>query len=243
MVSDLLNNTLGFGITILYMCAGNKFDHASFIYTFNITELESRIDEDDGSLILNNEDDFAAVVKRSREGTTDKLRDDGSNEEFKMFAELCFAPMISRQKWNRNHFIVDLSSMITVADEAFALLTMENNVNEWIDQATKDEDKHEKGTSTKYTGKGMNKDGTKKGWTLDGKKRFNKIFDEVTRLRATRKSVAKETWAKAQWITEAEKGKGKNQNVRGEGGEGENEEELQRMRDEERFVPRNGFEN
>ena len=89
----------------------------------------------------------------------------------------------------------------------------------------------------------MNKDGTKKGWTLDGKKRFNKIFDEVTRLRATRKSIAKETWAKAQWITEAEKGKGKNQNVRGEGGDGENEEELQRMRDEERFVPRNGFAN
>lgn len=201
------------------------------------------MDIDGGPLILDEQNDpFGRLVKRLRDTDTHKLREDCTKEEFKICAELCFSAMISRQKWNRNHYIVDLSSMVTIADEAFALLTLENNVDEWIDIATKDEDSHKKGTSTRYTGKGTNNDGTKKGWTLDGKKRFNDLYDAVKRDRSTRYSVELEEWLKAEWMIEAT-ARGGTRNVRGEGGEGIDEEEQNRIREEETFVPRSGFEN
>ena len=70
---------------------------------------------------------------------------------FKLLSEVAFAPMISREKWKLNHTSVPISALLTVADEAFAMLTMENNVNEWIMQLKHGKDSVTKGKHTIYT--------------------------------------------------------------------------------------------
>ena len=122
------------------------------------------------ALVFDENDPLGKLIARLKEGTMDKLREDGTNEEFRICAELGFSPMVSKQKWKSNRMIVDLSAFLTIADEGFAFLCMENNIKEWIDLITKGDQAQKKGTLTKYTGIQVNKDGTKKGWSLEGKK-------------------------------------------------------------------------
>lgn len=180
------------------------------------------------------------LVKRVREGKTHDLRKDGSNEEFKLCVEMAFSQMISKKKWKMNHFSVDVSSLITVADEAFAIVAMENCIEEWIDIVDNGEEAQKKGTLTKYTGTQTNKDGTKKGWSLEGKKRFNEVYDLINAVRKTKRSEEMEKWARDEWSLEVDTDNLGNRN----GGERNtvDEEEARRVREEEMFVPRSGFD-
>ena len=183
------------------------------------------------------------IVKELRAKKSHEMRSKGRDEDFKVLAEIGFAPMIAREEWKRNHTAANISTIMTVADEAFALLTMENNVNEWIKEAVHGKEEVTRGELTKYTSQGRNKDGTKKGWTLEGKMRYNEIYDKVVVDRNSATAKAKETWVRTQWRREEMSG---GNLVRFNGEDEENMEgntELQRRIREEMFVPRNGFVN
>ena len=135
-------------------------------------------------------------MKELRAKSIDKIRGSGRKEDLKLLAEIGFAPMVAREEWKRNHTAANISTIMTVADEAFALLTMENNVDEWIKEAVYGKDEVKRGELTKYTSQGRNKDGTKKGWTLEGKKRYNDIYDKVVVDRNSATGKAKEVWVR-----------------------------------------------
>jgi len=164
-------------------------------------------------------------------------RKEGSKEMFKLLSEVTFAPMISREMWKLNYTSVPISALLTVADEAFALLTMENNVDEWMMLLKHGKDSETKGKHTIYTSQGENKDGTKKGWTLDGKVRFNSIYDSVVLERNTNHTKELEKELQERWRAE-----GRESKKRKENGTGDEEVDVRRI-EEEDFVPRNGFLN
>lgn len=145
--------------------------------------------------------------------------------------------MISRETWKRNCCEVDVGSLLTVADEAFALLTMENNINEWIKIEMHGQDYAGKGELTRYISQGTNSDGTKKGWTLEGKKRFNELYDAVILERSSRTSEMKEVWVRKEWKKEMSN-KRRRQTI---GEDGEDDVAAQAKMEEEEFVPKNGF--
>ena len=121
-----------------------------------------------------------------------------NDEMFRLCAELCFPWMVSKQTWKNNHQHVAISSLITIADEALALLILENNYLEWMELAKgKEIDKDTR--LTKYTHGGINSDGTKKGWTLEGKLRFNYIFDATKKERDKRNSKQMEAHIQKIW--------------------------------------------
>jgi hypothetical protein len=175
-------------------------------------------------------------VRKLKAGTQEGLRTHGSIEDFQLLCEIAFAPMISRETWKLNHTEVNISSLLTVADEAFALLTMENNVCEWINLVKYGKERTTRGELTRFTSQGKNSDGTKKGWTLEGKKRFNELFDAVILTRAAPRSKELEEGVRDLWKkNEGSSGK------KGNRTESEAEEALRK--EEETFVPRNGFLN
>ena len=176
------------------------------------------------------------IVTKLRAKTIDTVRTVGNAQEFKLLCEIAFAPMISRERWKLNHTDVDISTLLTVADEAFALLTMENNIQEWLMLLKYGKGAVKKGEHTRYTSQGENKDGTKKGWTLEGKKRFNYLYDSVTLECGRIISKELEETVRDEWKKEGGK-------LHRKGGVTETGDEEVRRKEEAEFVPRNGFLN
>ena len=181
------------------------------------------------------------LVKKLRDEDVEDIRAAGTSSEFKLLCEVALEPMISREKWKMNHLDVNISALLTVSDEAFALLTIENNIDEWLmGLKYSKEEFNSKGQHTKYTGLGTNKDGTKKGWTLEGKMRFNDIYDAVVLQRSSARSKEMEAKVREEWKEQRDENDGKRRNKnRGEDEDGEES----RNKGEEAFVPRNGFAN
>ena len=178
------------------------------------------------------------IVSDLRSKKIERMRRYGSNDDLKLLADIALVPMISKETWKHNGRSVELSTLTTVADEAFALLTMENNVDEWIKLKVNGKDSAVKGENTKYTSPGKNKrDGTKKGWTLEGKERYNDIYDAIALERRTQRSKDKEVWMMREW---AKEGSVKRKRIVAVNSE-EVMRELERERKESEFVPRNGF--
>ena len=48
------------------------------------------------------------------------------NVVFNMFIDTCLVHMVPRVTWNKNHMIKTLSELFSIADEAFAMLMLEN---------------------------------------------------------------------------------------------------------------------
>ena len=91
-----------------------------------------------------------------------------------------------------------MSSFLTVEDEAFAYLTIESNVNKWIEVVKgkeKGNSKRKGGDKTKWTGPGLGRNAKeiKRGWSLEGRKRYNELFLAVIDARKTKESNKFET--------------------------------------------------
>lgn len=106
--------------------------------------------------------------------------------------------MVSSKHWKLNHKDLEISGMTTNADEALALLVLENNYKEWIEKA-KGNAIDPKNRLTLYTNQGIRHNGTKKGWSLDGLRRFNEIFGEVKLQRAREVSREREKKLMEEW--------------------------------------------
>ena len=206
--------------------------------TFNLqTALEGSIDVENRKENFDKESSICEIVKKLRSKQIENMRRDGRNQDFKLLCEIGFEPMISRETWKMNRGEVNVGNLLTVADETFALLTMENNINEWMHIEVHGKDSITRGELTRYISQGSNSDGTKKGWTLEGKKRFNELYDAVVLKRGTQVSEMKEVWAKNEWKKEMSN-KRRRQTI----GENEGDDDAaQAQIEEETFVPKNGF--
>ena len=122
------------------------------------------------------------ILRLLQSNNIHRIREKGSISANKKFAEICFPPLIGKQRWKVQHQHCALSSLLTVADEALASIVVENNFEEWKIKA-KGSDLGCNKRMTRYTHGGVDAKGTRKGWSLDGRKRYNKMFDEIQRLR------------------------------------------------------------
>ena len=200
-----------------------------------MTAAEPFIDRDQHTETFIDGSPIHRIVYTLRNKKNHPVRKEESKEVFKLISEIAFAQMVSREMWKLNYATVPISALLTVSDEAFALLTMENNVNEWMMILKHGKDSVTKGKDTIYRGQGENKDGTKKGSTLDGKIRFNSIYDSVVLERNTRHSKELEKSVQEKWKGEA----GQSQRRKERSGD----EDDGKRSEEEAFVPRYGFLN
>ena len=99
--------------------------------------------------------------------------------------------MVSAKHWKMNRGKLEISGLMTVADEALALVVLENNYKEWIEKA-KGNKIDNKNRLTKYTNRGLRHNGTRKGWSLSGLKRFNTIFKAIKLEREREASKTRE---------------------------------------------------
>ena len=110
------------------------------------------------------------------------MRNDTSGMYFD-FIEYFILAVVGKIYYKENRCENLLSDFTTVSDEALAILIIENNFDTWWDMAKRNITK-DSGVGRKYTNGGTSA-GTKassrryQGWSADGIKRFNEIFDLV----------------------------------------------------------------
>ena len=111
------------------------------------------------------------------------IREKGSIRANILYSEMCYPVMVGKQKWKVRHADCLLRSLVTEADEALAAVILENNFEEW-EMLSRGMELDKENRKTKYTHGGKdNSDGTRKGWSLEGKQRYNDMFDAISRLR------------------------------------------------------------
>ena len=142
--------------------------------------------------------------------------------------------MVGNQKWKIRHTEGLLRTLITEADEALAAVIFENNFEEWDMLARGFEiDKNKR--LTRYTHGGEESGGARKGWSIEGKERYNDMFDTIDRLRRSSTHGEKlEVELNRLWKETSMYMKRKRSNL----GEEQVEAELRKKKREEEFKPR-----
>lgn len=185
----------------------------------------NKLELDDGSVL-------SEVLERLEKKKIQNFRTDGTYNEFKMIVSVAFPPMVSCKHWKRNRGELEVSNLLTVSDESLALIVLENNHEEWIDLAMgKELDKKKR--KTKYTHAGQRKDGTRKGWSLEGRKRFNMIFTAIKTKRDRAMSREREERLLKEWRKEDSKKK--------DSTDGTNQA-VDKNNEEEQYVPMTDFD-
>lgn len=219
-----------------------------------IVEVMPHLNENTKKVELNTESVLGKLITRVMNGRIDKVRSEGTLEELRLCAEMCFAATMSNDKWKLNKSSLEMSKLMTVADEALAMLILENNIEEWQKQLEKGEigkkNKLGPGTTpnrkrslTRYTSTKNKSNGTRSGWSLDGKKRFNEMYDVVTLARLSAFNKEREQFLKNDWMKEESEASMNERvgRVRGTT-RAQREAMLEAMREEENFQPRSGFD-
>ena len=105
------------------------------------------------------------------------------------FIEFFVSSVIGKSCYKQNSCDKLLSEYVTISDEAFAILIFENNFDAWVDMGIR---KDTSGTQVprKYTNGGKSKADVgssqhNKGWSEEGLKRFNELFDKVKKNRSS----------------------------------------------------------
>ena len=205
------------------------------------TEMKKHVEKRENNLVENFEENhpFTKLIQilRKREGdmAIEHVRIQATNDVWKVLVDICLQASVNSNVWKKNYKGNELSSFVTPYDETFALLALENNYEDWIYLVLND-GKREKGKDlTLYNIRGKSKpDRNRKGYSLQGKKRFNAILKVVVEQRKDEESKRKEEWIKSFWSGDDD-----------EGNEGSTEE-LEEPRGEldeiqEDFTPMNGF--
>jgi len=162
------------------------------------------------------------------------IREKGSIEANLLYCEMCYPTMVGNQRWKIHHVNRMLKKLVTEADEALAAVILENNFQEW-DNLARGMEVDKENRLTKYTYGGNLPGGTKKGWSLEGKQRFNEMFDAIDRLRRDRNHGDKlEKDLNRMWKEKGMGNKRKRSQVEGD----DVEAEMRRKLDEESYAPR-----
>ena len=112
-------------------------------------------------------------------------------EHYFVFAKEFIRIMVGKKKWKHQSFRVNLSEFCSASDEAFCLLTLENNYMRWCGMVESGDygDKGHTAPPPLYTnaGKSNRKVGTAKpfqGWSAEGYERFDALHKMVKADRA-----------------------------------------------------------
>jgi hypothetical protein len=107
------------------------------------------------------------------------------------FFEVFIVHVVGAAKFRNKVATQFVSSFVTVGDEAFALLVLENCEEKWMDMYDKKETKSYK--KNKYTDGGKSSQGGRsrnlKGWSNKGLNRFNELY-RLVKVDRARKDVA-----------------------------------------------------
>jgi hypothetical protein len=91
-------------------------------------------------------------------------------------------PIVGTTKWKHNFLRKRMSLYVTISDEAFALLTLENNYDRWVDM-WHNQNLKTSNVEAKWTNAGQSLcNGQSKrfnGWKQDGYTRYNELYDLV----------------------------------------------------------------
>ena len=163
--------------------------------------MQKHVNEETKELELPENDPITGIITRAENSTIEKLRMEGTYEEFKLCASLCLPACLNAKHWKRNKSSIVLSDFISISDKALAYIVLENNIEEWKDIAKGIDVRSRSSTNrkTKYTHGGNNSNGTRKGWSVKGLKRFNQIFQEIKIKRDTTESKGKEKRLLDEW--------------------------------------------
>jgi hypothetical protein len=108
-----------------------------------------------------------------------------------MFTKEFVRIVVGKKIWKNNTFRLNLSEYCAASSKAFCLLVVENNYARWSDMvgSEDDGDKHNSASAPLYpnAGKSNQKNGAAKpfqGWTAEGYKRFDVIYNMVKADRA-----------------------------------------------------------
>lgn len=112
---------------------------------------------------------------------------------FVLFMNLVVKHVVFKRKWNVNSMTKKYYRFVTVSDEAFAFLVLENNAARYLDMADERVEKINyacpKYTDAVYKGERRrtssesNNNLPSRGWTDEGKQRFMNLFEEVEKFR------------------------------------------------------------
>ena len=94
-----------------------------------------------------------------------------NNTTFTFIVEHLAGAVIGQRKWKTTRCYAPLTKHMSISDEAFMLLVLENQYELWMNSETT------KVGRGKYTENGPNKKFC--GWTNEGMRRFNKLLEEV----------------------------------------------------------------
>ena len=144
---------------------------------------------------------ISAVINIASERNMEDLREKIDGDGLLFFAEVCLKNVVKKREWRLKHRKEVFRKFVTNADEALAMLVLENNVEIWFELANRDsldlkedgrdnvkDDDNSKSTEetrsiTAYTNGGAKSDGTKRGWSKDGIKRYNELYRKVKSIR------------------------------------------------------------
>ena len=109
---------------------------------------------------------------------------------FESFCSNCLVHMRTKKYWNDNYLNDPMSKMYSAADEAMAMVAMENVAPELLELMTANDNSIEKPNSLcKYTGtKKWDGSGKIRGWHSTGINRYNYLLREVIKNRGNQRS-------------------------------------------------------
>ena len=141
---------------------------------------------------------------------------------YKDFVSFYVSAVVGVRKFDRNKCHVKYSKYVTVSDEAFAVLTLENNWKRWSSMADdmdwKDSDEPSKWTTSKEKRKASSAATTAdnssvendcpqakryRGWSAQGIARYNQLFEEIKKEREKPRFEDFETYVMEEFMTEA----------------------------------------
>lgn len=122
------------------------------------------------------------------------------------FLNYFVAPVVGKRKYEKNSIKFLLSRYVTVSDEAFALLVFENNYERWLDMGNKNNwttsdvtplySTGGNGTQTPKNAEATQglQDNTSstsmfQGWSIQGIRRFNALYDLIYKERMTEEGI------------------------------------------------------
>ena len=136
---------------------------------------------------------------------------------YKDFISFFVSGVVGIRRFDRNKCQNLYRTYVTISDEAFTVLTLENNLERWNDMAEKEEWKDSmvpsKWTTSKEKRQAENRNKENpipqaqryRGWSAQGLARYNQLFEEIKRERDGHNFVEFETYCIAEFQAEAER--------------------------------------
>ena len=155
-------------------------------------------------------DNVAAKMPHQMNVISSRVLDDAAWIKSYFWALTLFMPQIrGKRDWNSNYLSQTLSSFVTVSDEAFMLINLDNQWNRWYDMYCSRNTKTSP-TPTLYTSMGVSNNASTPrqlcnkfgGWNAAGMAQFNRYSILIKRMRKARTDL-EEDWRTA-WNHESD---------------------------------------